>query len=105
MIYPNLEAEMRRLRVTQQDIAAYIGRRPETVSKWMNGRSGEFSIGMAMAVKRHFFPSCSVEYLFSHEPCPPTVSSSADAPAFAAGRADQRAGEKGEVPAPDGRQA
>lgn len=71
---------MRRQRVTQQDIAEYIGRRPETVSKWMNGRSGEFSIGMAIAVKEHFFPTCSIEYLFSHEPCPPAAQAVAAAP-------------------------
>ena len=73
MIYPNLEAEMRRHRVTQQDIASFIGRRPETVSKWMNGRAGEFSISMAMQVKDHFFPRCSVEYLFAREPWEPAA--------------------------------
>ncbi len=63
---------MRRQGVTQQDIAEFVGRRPETLSKWMNGRTGEFSIGMAIKMKDHFFPGCSVEYLFAREPWLPS---------------------------------
>ena len=63
MIYPNLEAEMARHGVTQEDIAALAEKRPETISNWMNGKAGEFPVGIAMKVAASYFPTCSVEYL------------------------------------------
>ena len=67
MLYPNLEAEMTRHSVTQVSIAELVGKTPETVSKWMNGRNGEFPVSAAMEVKREFFPGCDVEYLFDRK--------------------------------------
>lgn len=66
-VYPNLEAEMARSSVTQKDIASLLGKTPETVCNWMNGR-GEFPVSAVMTVKREMFPNHSVEYLFSEVP-------------------------------------
>ncbi|MBQ9785088.1 MAG: helix-turn-helix domain-containing protein [Clostridia bacterium] len=67
-LYPNLEAEMTRNGVTQKDIASLLGKTPETICNWMNGRSGDFPVGAVMQVKREFFPNQSIEYLFAEVP-------------------------------------
>lgn len=67
MLYPNLEAEMARHEVTQDDLARMLEKRPETISNWMNGRNGDFSVGAAMRIKEEKFPDCDVEYLFERK--------------------------------------
>lgn len=69
-IYPNLEAEMARHGVTQRDLANKLGKTPETICNWMNGRSGDFPIGSVFRLKDEFFPECTVEYLFASEIIP-----------------------------------
>lgn len=68
MIYPNLEAEMTRHGIKQEDFARMLGKRPETISSWMNGKSGDFPVRAAMRIKEEKFPNCEVEYLFAQEP-------------------------------------
>lgn len=67
-LYPNLEAEMKRNGINQKDIAALLDKTPETISNWMNGRSGEFPVSAVMTVKREMFPNHTVEYLFAETP-------------------------------------
>lgn len=64
-LYPNLEAEMTRHSVTQRDISDFLGKSPETICKWMNGRNGDFSVTDAFRVSEHFFSDCVPTYLFA----------------------------------------
>ena len=65
--FPNLEAEMTRVGLSKVDIADGIGRTPDTVWRWFSGRNG-FAIDDAFAVRDHFFPNLSVDYLFNQHP-------------------------------------
>lgn len=73
-LYPNLEAEMARNGVTQRDIAQLIGKRPETVNKWMNGRNGEFTVSAAFKIAETFFGGCDAAYLFERSDSLPKAS-------------------------------
>lgn len=64
--YSNLRAEMARNGVTVMQIAELLKVRYATVSDKLNGRS-RFFCDEAIKIKRHFFPHCSVEYLFFEE--------------------------------------
>ena len=66
-MYPNLQAEMARRNVTQNDIAKYLDRNPVTISGWINGKGGGFSIGAALAIESHFFSGCAIDYLFAQD--------------------------------------
>lgn len=70
MAYPNLIAEMTRRNITAKDIAALIGRSPDTVSNWLKGK-GDFPVGKAFEVQAAFFPACTIAYLFASEPIVP----------------------------------
>lgn len=59
----NLKAEMARQNITGQDIALFLKVREATVYDKINGRY-DFKFTEALAIKRHFFPNCSLEYLF-----------------------------------------
>lgn len=63
VLYKNLRAEMARNGVTIKQIAEFLDVRFATVSDKLNGRS-RFFYDEAIRIKRHFFPSHSVEYLF-----------------------------------------
>lgn len=67
MLYPNLEAEMARNRVTQKDLANLLDKTPETICNWMNGRSGDFPVGAVFRVREELFPECTVDYLFERK--------------------------------------
>lgn len=67
MAYPNLNAELRRYGITQEDMAERIGTKPETVSRWLNGKS-KMPVGVCFRIKELLFPSMSVDYLFASEP-------------------------------------
>ncbi|TNJ68188.1 XRE family transcriptional regulator [Paenibacillus hemerocallicola] len=62
-MFPNLEAEMARKRITKGDISKFLGVRYATVIDKTKGKS-RFTIDEALKIKTHFFPNCSVEYLF-----------------------------------------
>lgn len=62
-MYRNLRAEMAREGVTIDDIAKALGAQHSTVSRKMNGHS-KFFYDEADAIRNHFFPQCSLEYLF-----------------------------------------
>lgn len=63
MLYKNLRAEMARNDVTIGEMAEALGVRYATVSDKLNGKS-RFYYDEASKIKRHFFPSCQLEYLF-----------------------------------------
>ncbi len=67
MAYPNLSAELRRYGITQEEMAKRIGRKPETVSRWMNGKNS-MPVGECFRIKESLFPTLSVDYLFASEP-------------------------------------
>jgi transcriptional regulator with XRE-family HTH domain len=67
MSYPNLSAELKRYDITQEEMAERIGRKPETVSRWLNGKS-KMPVEACFQIKEIIFPSMSVDYLFSNEP-------------------------------------
>ena len=71
MGYPNLEAEMKRQGITGKEIASYLNIGTNTVSSWFNGANASFPIAKARSVRDHFFPSQTLDYLFSEEPITP----------------------------------
>jgi len=65
--YPNLNAELARQGLTQDQMAEMIGRTPETVSRWMTGKNA-MPVGECFRIKETLFPTLSVDYLFASEP-------------------------------------
>ena len=63
-MYPNLEAEMARARLTNLDCATLIGISEESYSNKRCGKS-EFTLGEIKKIQEKLFPKCSLEYLFS----------------------------------------
>ncbi len=69
MLYPNLEAEMKRFGVDQRDIAQRTGKHVTTISDWMNGKvDSAFPVKQAIKVQRELFPTLPIEYLFDEQP-------------------------------------
>ena len=64
--YRNLEAEMKRSNIKRKDIAEKLNVRYATVTDKVNGKS-KFSFDEALFIKNNYFPSLSLEYLFSDE--------------------------------------
>jgi Plasmid maintenance system antidote protein len=62
-MHPNLRAEMARRGITISDIAKLLGVRYATACDKLNGKY-RFYYDEALKIKRHFFPDCSLEYLF-----------------------------------------
>lgn len=65
-MYKNLVAEMAREGITKKDIAKFLDQRYPTVVDKTNGKAS-FRLDEAMRIKREFFPTKSVEYLFEKE--------------------------------------
>ena len=69
MLYPNLEAEMKRFGVDQRDIAQTTGKHVTTISDWMNGKvDSAFPVKQTIKVQRELFPELPIEYLFDEQP-------------------------------------
>jgi len=62
-VYNNLRAEMARNNVTVGNLAEILNVRYATVSDKLNGRF-RFYYDEAIKIRNHFFPDCSLEYLF-----------------------------------------
>lgn len=62
-MYANLEAEMTRVGIKNEDIAKVIGRDERTVR---NKRAGvtEFTLNETLAIRDKFFSDMTLEYLF-----------------------------------------
>ena len=71
MAYPNLTAEMARHGITQADVAEAVGKRPETVSRWMTGKT-RIPIEKMFIIRDRFFPTLSIDYLADPTPLDPT---------------------------------
>ena len=73
--YPNFAAEMTRSQYDYQplyeEIAEEFGKSTDTVSNWFTGRAGELPTCVAFAVKDRYFPTMTVDYLFSLTPMYP----------------------------------
>ena len=70
--YPNLAAEMTRSNLdygkVYSEIGEQFGKSTDTISNWMTGRAGEMPTKVAFAIKDRYFPSFTVDYLFSEQP-------------------------------------
>lgn len=62
-MFPNLEAEMARSKVTQAQIAKILGITPTTLSFKLNGKSS-LSLKECVEIKQKVFPDKSLDYLF-----------------------------------------
>ncbi|MEK3729658.1 MULTISPECIES: helix-turn-helix transcriptional regulator [unclassified Lysinibacillus] len=65
-MYKNLRAEMAREGITMVDISEFLNVRYATVNDKVNGKY-RFYYDEALMIKKHFFPQCSLEYLFEKE--------------------------------------
>ncbi|TDQ39193.1 helix-turn-helix domain-containing protein [Aureibacillus halotolerans] len=65
-MHKNLRAEMARNGVTMENVSKLLGVRLATVSDKVNGKY-RFYYDEAHTIKHHFFPECSIEYLFATE--------------------------------------
>lgn len=61
--YPNLQMEMLRNKITQEDIAEALHLSRAGVNKKMTGKS-EFKLSEAFLIAGRFFPGQDIRYLF-----------------------------------------
>jgi len=67
-MYPNLEAEMARNKITKDKIAKFLKVRYATIHDKMSGRIKRgFTVNEALAIKEKFFPDLTIEYLFQRK--------------------------------------
>ena len=64
-MFPNLSAEMARIKVTKTDIANLLGVSLKTIYKKLE--TGTFTVVEALKITETFFPNKSVGYLFSDQ--------------------------------------
>lgn len=69
-MYPNLEAEKSRNKVTNKDIARVLGIDASTVSAKLNSYD-RLKFSEAKAIRDNFFPTLQVEYLLITKPHKP----------------------------------
>jgi DNA-binding XRE family transcriptional regulator len=62
-LYPNLDAEMARSKITKRDLAKCLDVRYATIIDKTKGKR-PFLLDEAVKIKRRFFPHCDLEYLF-----------------------------------------
>ena len=62
-MFPNLEAEMARSKITQAKLADILGITPTTLSFKLNGKS-TLSLKECVEIKQKAFPDKSLDYLF-----------------------------------------
>lgn len=65
-MFPNIRAEMARKNLTMSDIAKGLKVNKRTLGNKLSGKT-EFTWSEICRIKKSFFPTCSVEYLFSNE--------------------------------------
>ena len=70
--YPNFAAEMARSQFDYgplyEEIAAEYKKSTDMVSNWFTGRAGQLPTKVAFEIRDKYFPTLSVDYLFSEEP-------------------------------------
>ena len=62
-MFPNLEAEMARSKITKAKLAEILGITPTTLSFKLNGKS-TLSLKECVEIKKKAFPDKSLDYLF-----------------------------------------
>ena len=62
-MFGNLLVEMKRAKVTQSDIARHLSLSKVSVIQKIYGRT-DFTASEMFAIKEHFFPELTLEYLF-----------------------------------------
>lgn len=65
-MYPNLEAEMARKKLTNGECASVCNISEKSFSSKRCGRT-DFTLREIKILQKHFFPNCTLEYLFSDE--------------------------------------
>ena len=65
-MFPNLEAEMARYKITQNEIAKILAWKPTTLSFKLNGKSS-LSLKECVEIKNQAFPDKTLDYLFATE--------------------------------------
>lgn len=65
-MYPNLEAEMARRKITRLKVAGAIGKTPSTLSLKLNGKA-PLTLAECIEIKNVVNPESSVDYLFATE--------------------------------------
>lgn len=68
-MYSNLEAEMKRQKITHSALAKRMGRSLTTISLKLNGK-GNFTLPEAKSIKRILGDEFSLEYLFESDSDP-----------------------------------
>ena len=63
-MFPNLEAEMARSKITQLQMAEMLGETPTTLSFKLNGKSS-LSLKECVLIKQLMFPDKTLDYLFA----------------------------------------
>ena len=63
-MYPNLNAEMKRREIEQNDIAKKLNKGQDAISLKFTGKRKIF-LEEAKKIKKYFFPELSLEYLFA----------------------------------------
>ncbi len=63
-MYPNLNAEMSRYKLSQKDICSALSIGSATLSEKMNGKK-DFKLKECKKIKELFFKNCTIDYLFS----------------------------------------
>ena len=66
-VFPNLEAEMARSKITQAKLAEMLGVTPTTLSFKLSGKS-TLSLKECVMIKKNAFPDKTLDYLFQTEP-------------------------------------
>jgi len=65
-VFPNLEAEMARKKITQSKLAEILNVTPTTLSFKLNGKS-TLSLKECVEIKKKAFPDKTLDYLFETE--------------------------------------
>ena len=66
-MFPNLEAEMSRRKLTNANCALACQMTEKSFSNKRTGKT-DFTLPEIMALKKAFFPNCTLEYLFDETP-------------------------------------
>jgi len=65
-LYPNLEAEMKRNGINNDDIAKALDKSPRAIQDKRSGRT-QFTLQEARMIKTKLFPNIDFDYLFKLE--------------------------------------
>lgn len=66
MLFPNLEGELKKRRITRNKIAEDLSLNVSTISRKLT-EEGRLKYQEAIKIKNLYFPGLSLEYLFSDE--------------------------------------